>query len=647
VGWLEGWLTGFHGRHREIEQENLALAQQASEREGKIYEALLNAPDPKVRGYAATGLLQSTQPRQRKGGLAGWAGEMESSPIYPTLMKYLNTPQLQGYEDVPGTAVNMTARQAGYLPRPPETAAMSATQTTAPGQPGPAATFTEPPPPPGTGIIGREVGSSSTDVWTPERTRITEQLEPPTAEGVGGRYRDERGQEWGRGPGGQPVKLLAVPPPPPTPLGRTPGTPAALGELQVKAQLGEGMEPEPLNVPAQQRAIYGLPRAFPTTEDTQIAAAGAKVTGEIQALARTYKIIDPTISDADATKRAAAQYERERLRNTSAPFKTYPIEYTDPTSGTPVQTMGTYDNQTGTWRDAQMRPILGNVSRIQPEQMGTWGTLALGNLGYRRLADVPLDKRDDVVAESMRLREEAALRTGTGAAQAKFQAPMTAPQAQAAQVPVGTTSAQLTGQNIATTQQADRRRTIETIREQLDTIEQKLGVLPSQNELAGMAPGAVMAVRRRRADWKPAIADLDASVDEIVNALARSVGEQRGTQTEMDAERAYNTIVQARTSWRDPLGGDTRESALARIQQTRAYLDTVLKRLPAPAVPQVAPAAPQVATPPPAPGAGAGAGVTPPITPTAAPTGGETPPPGIEWWTSPSGRVYHNGTPIG
>src|SRR5262252_7362011 len=148
MGWLDGWLTGFADRHRQIEQENLALAQKASEREGRVFEALLNSRDPEVRGMAATGLIAGTQPLKRKSGLSGWIGEMQSNPMYPKLMNYINTPQLQGYEDIPGTGIDMTAKQAGYKPREPSTAAMSPTQTTAPGAAGPAPVQPGPPPPP-------------------------------------------------------------------------------------------------------------------------------------------------------------------------------------------------------------------------------------------------------------------------------------------------------------------------------------------------------------------------------------------------------------------------------------------------------------------------------------------------------------------
>src|SRR5262252_52556 len=589
MGWLDGWLTGFADRHRQIEQENLALAQKASEREGRVFEALLNSRDPEVRGMAATGLIAGTQPLKRKSGLSGWIGEMQSNPMYPKLMNYINTPQLQGYEDIPGTGIDMTAKQAGYVPREPSTAAMSPTQTTAPGAAGPAPVQPGPPPPPVAKTMG-EIPPADLQGMLGDLEKqgiYNPDLKDPAVQDFLLQQHRQRGLdaqalvsgvERPRGVGGP--------------------TPASLGELQVKAQLGPGTEPAALHVAPQQRAVYGLPSVFPTAEDTQIAAAGAKVTGEIEALARVYMATDPSLSHADAMKRAAAQYEAER-RKAISPFKTYPVQYTG-ADGNIVQTMGTYDNTAGTWRDAQMRPIVGNVTRIQPENLGTWGTMALANLGYRNMAEVPMDQRDDVVAEAMRLRTVAAYNTGTGAGLAKFDTPADLAKAQAAGVPVGTTSRSLAGQPVPTIAQNDRRKMLGVITNQLHTIESKLGVLPSGSELGGYAPGWVMNWRRMQPQWKPAIGALESSVNQILASLSRTVQENKGAQTEQDALRAMDTLAHMKSAWSDPQGTDTREQAQARLAETIAFLEQEMAKVPpAPTPTDVSPPpAPPTAKPP-------------------------------------------------
>jgi hypothetical protein len=139
MGWLEGLLTGYVDRHREIEKENLLRAHDAMTREGEIYKRMLDSDDPQIRGMAATGMLEMGQPRQRKRGLAGWIGEMESSPIYPVLMKYFqNLPE--GQRDdllLPGQSTVPTT--GGALPTPPAAAGSAALPATSPvvsGQPG-------------------------------------------------------------------------------------------------------------------------------------------------------------------------------------------------------------------------------------------------------------------------------------------------------------------------------------------------------------------------------------------------------------------------------------------------------------------------------------------------------------------------------
>lgn len=203
------------------------------------------------------------------------------------------------------------------------------------------------------------------------------------------------------------------------------------------------------------------------------------------------------------------------------------------------------------------------------------------------------------------------LGTGIGA----FQAPIDIPTAQTTGQAVGTSAAQIAGQVVPTSADRVQRRGLEALKLDLARVQELLAVLPSENELAGAAPGATLAVRRRMnsasaiidpATNKPlshraAIAQLEGVVEAAVGVLNRTRNQQVGTQTEQDAQRAYNSLIQIQKGLTDPFGGDTRESAAIRLTEALAGLDRVIAALPEQPVP-VGPGAAGATTPP---GAGA------------------------------------------
>lgn len=184
-----------------------------------------------------------------------------------------------------------------------------------------------------------------------------------------------------------------------------------------------------------------------------------------------------------------------------------------------------------------------------------------------------------VIREEQQMLQAESQARGTGTAQARFEAPVDIPTAQSTGVPVGTRASQVAGQAVPTTQQTDRRKSVEEMQENLTFIRDNLlGVLPKDTELGGLAPGAVYTVRRRLPRYRAEIAKLESAINNVVNVMARSVGEQRGTQTERDALRAEAAIAQIRDAL---LTGDTQESATARINESLRVLDGILGRLPA------------------------------------------------------------------
>lgn len=85
MGYINGLLSGFLDAKQAHEDQQLKLAQDRNATEGKVYEALLGSPDPKVRNLAAAGLLWSAHGPQAKKGIAGWLGAQQTNPYLPQI----------------------------------------------------------------------------------------------------------------------------------------------------------------------------------------------------------------------------------------------------------------------------------------------------------------------------------------------------------------------------------------------------------------------------------------------------------------------------------------------------------------------------------------------------------------------------------
>jgi hypothetical protein len=80
MGFLDGFLGGVVSQHQRIEDQNREDAASSQQREQAVLQHLLNSDDPEIKKLAVAGMLQSTQPKKRKGGFAGWLGEMQTNP---------------------------------------------------------------------------------------------------------------------------------------------------------------------------------------------------------------------------------------------------------------------------------------------------------------------------------------------------------------------------------------------------------------------------------------------------------------------------------------------------------------------------------------------------------------------------------------
>jgi hypothetical protein len=151
-------LSGFSERKAEVEKQNYDRSIAASEQEQKIFSTLLGSDDPQIQQLAMTGLLDSANPKKRKGGLRGWLGELEQSPHLAVMQALINTPVTEQRQiNLPGEAKGLAGPPEGLQtvkPTIPQTpgpnpAAMPATslvdQKVDAGPPTPQ-TYTQPPP---------------------------------------------------------------------------------------------------------------------------------------------------------------------------------------------------------------------------------------------------------------------------------------------------------------------------------------------------------------------------------------------------------------------------------------------------------------------------------------------------------------------
>lgn len=276
----------------------------------------------------------------------------------------------------------------------------------------------------------------------------------------------------------------------------------------------------------------------------------------------------------------------------------------------------------------EVQDFVNGQTKSEANARSTFGqdreAIARAMFAGKAFGDLTPEEQAAVIEEEEKKFGRESRERGLGTADAKFNAPLDIAGARENQLPVGTTAAQVSGQVVPTDDQNDRRRALGVLQQDLNRIQDLIAVLPAGDALGGTAPGAWLAVRRRMnspseikdpatgqpLSYREAIAQLEAVVESTVNVLARARAEQRGTQTERDADRAYAAIVNLKAGLTDPFGGDTRESAQARIKESIDGIQRVLAGLPATPQPRGgAPAAPKPAT------------VTPPAQPATGGTG--------------------------
>ena len=167
------------------------------------------------------------------------------------------------------------------------------------------------------------------------------------------------------------------------------------------------------------------------------------------------------------------------------------------------------------------------------------------------------------------------------------------PGSQSTGMPVGTANSQVEGQTVPTIPQQEAMVGMKNINTELARLKDLLKILPSETEMAGTLPGVVMTYRQNSNsdsgllddEGKPmsnrtAVAQLDAKLQSLINVVARVKDQQRGSQTEKDAERAEASLLQIRADLMSLKSGDTRESANRRIDETISSLRRAMAAAP-------------------------------------------------------------------
>ncbi|HKO34161.1 MAG TPA: hypothetical protein VJY85_10490, partial [Candidatus Limnocylindria bacterium] len=118
------------------------------------------------------------------------------------------------------------------------------------------------------------------------------------------------------------------------------------------------------------------PNMFPSAADLKQQAVGAEITGTIDAYTDMY--VRRGIPLDQARQMATDLYEDTHIRaGAAAPYRSLYLEYKDPQTGQLVQTMGSYDQSTRRYTDANGQPFPEGaiITRAQPASAMSGGAL--------------------------------------------------------------------------------------------------------------------------------------------------------------------------------------------------------------------------------------------------------------------------------
>lgn len=111
MGFLDGFLGGVVTQHQRLEDQAREDAQQSGAREQAVLSHLMTSDDPEIKSLAVSGMLNSTQPKKRKGGFAGWLGEMQNNPDMDRIRALVAHDQAVGHM-IPPEAAHASGQMA-------------------------------------------------------------------------------------------------------------------------------------------------------------------------------------------------------------------------------------------------------------------------------------------------------------------------------------------------------------------------------------------------------------------------------------------------------------------------------------------------------------------------------------------------------
>lgn len=635
MGYIEGLLGGFTGRQAEVRAQNRADAERSQAREDAVLQHLVNSPDPEIKSLAVAGILESANPKRKKSGLAGWLGQMQANPHLDRIRALVDSDA-----------------QAGGMP---ETGASPEAGVTPPVHPGGAITT------PTAGPPLAQSASSPTEVGSPPPTMP----QPSTAAGpddqvepLPGHQPTINAQMFQASPGptsrGQEIQaeaaqagpdataavapVPAVTGPPPALSGPTgPAPRAVLGQPPVPSAVDRQTPKGGGTGGRKQRQVFQSPEG--QIRSNTLATGRAKTEAELER-AKAIGFSPEEYKDLEKAK------ARRAGGIGATGFQSVGGEVVNPETGAIEQVFGAFDRPSGRYIGTDPDsayygiPIPGFRPKAtaagQPRSYGQ-DREAIAKAKYgKQFKELDQAQAADVMQEEKTTLTGKAKARGAGAGQAAFEKPIGVSEAQRTNTQVGSSSANYQGQEIPSEVEQGRLRSVANVKSQLQHVQTLLGVLPKKTELGGVAPGATLAIRRRSNATREQVAALESALDGIIATLSRTVQDNRGSQTEQDASRAYNTVVAMKASLLDPLAGDTQESAAARINETLKYLDIVQGTLPGAPTPT-----PGVGTAPPGPGGGVKPSLSAPPKPTSASAGA-----GPAGFTMVGGQLYKDGKPF-
>jgi hypothetical protein len=628
MGFLDGFLGGVVSQHQRIEDQNREDAQQSQQREQAVLQHLLNSDDPEIKKLAVAGMLQSTQPKKRKGGFAGWLGEMQNNPHMDKISALVAQDQAVGHT-VPTEVAHAAGKHVVAGDPASAVAAVTTGAQPAAAPAGPAlrptgeppldmAGYTGPPPPvppeevtappstsapagsPAGSAVTSGVGAPGGEAPAPAVPSVVASPTPAAGPGSAAMTGGKSLTEVGSAPPSPtttpapeapaqtavPAALLGQPKPPadqaaspmaPPTSGMVGSTPPAAVDAVTKpgihptAVLGQ---PQPAPAQPPVGAGPGSPRGdvFRTPETQARLTKKAQSQGDVEGDVAGY------VSMGMTQEEAVAQVRAERIRRGTGQAGGYQGvagEMPDPENpGKMIRVNGAFDRAKGTYVGTDPDspyygiPIPGFVSR----QTGAQG-------------QTPEQIKANTAARLQATNE------------AKLDAPIGVTAAERYGVPANTTLRQLTDKIPLSQADQDKIHGISTLEGSLNTVESLLPkVFPDVGTGFGARIKTALSLFSQSAGRQTDITALNAAIASTMAGIVRANGiTQRLNVKELDLaqQQMVNTSV---------LHGDTLDSA----QEKMVILRDLISRVQTGPIAQAVPGAtPPVGAPPPPPGASA------------------------------------------